>query len=84
MVVIISVILTACGSVSDEDAHFTIGLATNNSNGLKNVQGFRDAMAELGYIEGRNVNYIFTGYPTKGDELVRRTSGVETYFLTYS
>ena len=70
VVSIITLALAACSSASDEaGGHFMIGLVTNNPNGLKNVQGFRDAMAELGYIEGKNVTYIFTEYPTNGDEL---------------
>ncbi len=70
VVIIVTLTLTACGSASNEDKrHFTIGLVTNNPNGLKNIQGFRDAMAKLGYIEGENVNYIFEGSPILGDEL---------------
>jgi len=70
VVIIVTLALAACGSASDEDSrHFTIGLVTNNPNGLRNVQGFRDEMAELGYIEGENVTYIFAGHPTKSDEL---------------
>jgi putative ABC transport system substrate-binding protein len=53
----------------EDKRHFTMGLVTNNPNGLRNVQGFQDGMAELGYIEGENVTYIFKGEPTKGEEL---------------
>lgn len=70
LIIIVTLALAACGSTSNEgNRHFTIGLVTNNPNGLRNVQGFRDGMAELGYIEGENVNYIFEGSPIKGDEL---------------
>jgi len=70
VVIIVTQALVACGSASNEDnRHFTIGLVTNNPNGLRNVQGFRDGMAELGYIEGEDVTYIFEGSPIKGDEL---------------
>jgi len=70
LIIIVTLTLAACGSTSNEDnRHFTIGLVTNNSNGLVNVQGFRDGMAELGYIEGEGVTYIFEGSPIKGDEL---------------
>jgi len=70
VVIIVTQALVACGSASNEDnRHFTIGLVTNNPNGLRNVQGFRDRMAELGYIEGEDVTYIFEGSPIKGDEL---------------
>ncbi|MFC1965883.1 ABC transporter substrate-binding protein [Chloroflexota bacterium] len=70
VVLILTLTLAACGSASNEDnRHFTIGLVTNNPNGLKNVQGFREGMAKLGYIEGEDVTYIFEGSPVKGDEL---------------
>jgi len=69
VVIIVTLVIAACGSTSNEDnRHFTIGLVTNNPNGLRNVQGFRDGMAELGYIEGEDVTYIFEG-SLEGDEL---------------
>jgi putative ABC transport system substrate-binding protein len=61
---------TACGqSINKESSHFTIGLVTNNPNGLRNVQGFRNGMADLGYIEGENVTYLFSGEPVSGSDL---------------
>ncbi len=70
VVIIATLALAACGGTSNEDnRHFTIGLVTNNPNGLRNIQGFKDGMAELGYIEGENVSYIFEGSPTGGDKL---------------
>ncbi len=69
-VIIIIAILTACNQASGEgNRDFTIGLVSNNSNGLRNIQGFKDGMAELGYIEGENVTYVFAGEPTPGEEL---------------
>ena len=69
-VAIAGLALVGCGGVnSDAEPHFTIGLATNNPNGLRNVQGFRDAMEGLGYIDGENTTYIFEGTPTRGEEL---------------
>jgi len=70
VILILTLSLAACGSTSNEDnRHFTIGLVTNNPNGLRNVQGFMDGMAGLGYIEGEGVTYISEGSPIKGDEL---------------
>ncbi len=70
IIVTVTLALAACGGAGDEDTrHFRIGLVTNNPNGLINVQGFRDEMAELGYVEGENVTYVFAGHPTQGDEL---------------
>jgi putative ABC transport system substrate-binding protein len=62
-------LLTCCTKEEGDDRHFTIGLITNNSNGLRNIQGFRDGMAELGYVEGENATYMFEGAPTNGDDL---------------
>ncbi|MBT3391021.1 MAG: ABC transporter substrate-binding protein [Chloroflexi bacterium] len=69
VVFVATLVLTACGRADDEVGHYTIGLATNNPNGLKNVEGFRDEMTALGYIEGENVTYFFADEPTKGDDL---------------
>ena len=69
-VVIIGLAPSACDGASIEGSrHFTVGLVTNNPNRLKNVQGFRDEMAHLGYVAGENVAYVFEGSPTKGAEL---------------
>jgi putative ABC transport system substrate-binding protein len=69
-VLIVTLALAACSDVSDDETrHFTIGLVTNNPNGLRNIQGFRDGMAELGYVEGENVTYMFESFPASGDEL---------------
>lgn len=47
----------------------TIGLITNNPNGLRNINGFRDGMKTLGYIEGDNTTFLFSGAPVPSDEL---------------
>jgi putative ABC transport system substrate-binding protein len=70
LVFALAAMLTSCGlSVEGESKHFTIGLATNNINGLRNVYGFIAGMAELGYIEGENVTYIFRDEAVKGADL---------------
>lgn len=67
--IVILFLFVSCTTGKKDSRHFTIGLVTNNPNGLRNVQGFRDGMAELGYVEGENVTYIFEGSPTSGDDL---------------
>lgn len=56
-------------STTQEVSHFTIGLVTNNINGMRNVEGFRDGMTDLGYIEGENITYLFAGEPVNGEAL---------------
>ncbi|MDJ0824733.1 MAG: ABC transporter substrate-binding protein [Rhodobacter sp.] len=47
----------------------TIGLITNNPNGLRNVAGFREGMAAQGYTEGDGALYLYSGTPTPTAEL---------------
>ena len=53
--------LLACSGekneVTEADSGLVVGLVTNNPNGMKNVEGFRQAMAALGYVEGKNIEY---------------------------
>jgi len=59
-----------CNISSTQDVPiFTIGLVTNNINGMRNVEGFKNGMTDLGYIEGENVTYLFAGEPLSGDAL---------------
>jgi putative ABC transport system substrate-binding protein len=56
-------------SDTQKEPHFTIGLVTNNVNGVRNVEGFQNGMTDLGYIEGENVTYLFAGEPVSGEAL---------------
>lgn len=38
---------------------YKIGIIVNSDIHLPNVEGFKDTMTELGYIEGKNVEYVF-------------------------
>ncbi len=62
-------LLSACES---QEKPLTIGLITNNPNGLKNVQGFKDGMTEQGYIEGEHVSYLSEDAPVRGQALRER------------
>ncbi len=48
---------------------YVIGLVTNNPNGLSNVAGFREGLAELGFVEGENTTFLFSGEPTPRPQL---------------
>lgn len=48
---------------------WTIGMITNNPNGLRNVEGFRDGLRELGFGEADRVTYLYSGEPTRRNEL---------------
>ena len=52
-------VLLSCNDDNEISSRFTLGLITNNPNGLKNIEGFKQEMAELGYIEGETVTYVY-------------------------
>ena len=74
-ILLISVLLNfaACSGQQDDESRvhsrFVVGLVTNNPNGMKNVEGFRQAMTQLGYVEQQNIEYRFAGEPTRGQVL---------------
>ena len=70
VIIPLGLLQTACTKDDKNRLQLTIGLVTNNRNGLRNIEGFRDKMTELGYIDGKNVNYMYDESPVKGSELV--------------
>ncbi|CCQ73657.1 ABC transporter substrate-binding protein [Magnetospira sp. QH-2] len=61
--------LGSCGDGDEAEKAIKIGLVTNNPNGLRNIQGFRDGMAHLGFQEDGQVAYLFDGHPVTGQDL---------------
>ena len=70
MLTSISLMQISCSKDEKDKLHPTIGLVTNNRNGLRNIEGFKDKMTELGYQIEKNINYINNEAPVKGNELV--------------
>ena len=70
MVIPISLMQVSCAKDEKYEPRRTIGLVTNNRNGLRNIEGFRDKLTALGYDSGQNANYIYNEAPAKGNELV--------------
>ena len=62
-------LLICCTKEAEDSRLLTIGLVTNNRNGLRNIKGFQKKMAELGYRTGQNLSYLFEGSPVKGNRL---------------
>lgn len=58
VVLIIGLVLTACGSNTQAKETYTIGVVNILPPLANLVKSFQDAMAELGYVEGQNVTYI--------------------------
>jgi len=59
--VIASLLLTACGTFQAKPKTHTIGVVIEVSIHTPTYEGFKAGMAELGYVEGENITYIYNG-----------------------
>jgi putative ABC transport system substrate-binding protein len=57
--IITGLLLSACGG--EQDKTYTIGVVNLTPVLEDTVTGFKESMAELGYIEGENITYIYEG-----------------------
>lgn len=66
-----AIVITGCSDRGQREpiSPFVVGLITNNPNGLRNIQGFKDGMAALGYRENDTIEYLFKGVPEKESNL---------------
>jgi putative ABC transport system substrate-binding protein len=54
--------LTACST--ETDRIYSVGVLNISQNLEESLTGFKEGMVELGYIEGKNIRYLYNG-PTK-------------------
>jgi putative ABC transport system substrate-binding protein len=66
ILLIIAIVLTACGSAGPKT--YTIGVINISANMDDTVKGFKEGMAALDYVEGKNVTYVYDG-PVSADKL---------------
>jgi putative tryptophan/tyrosine transport system substrate-binding protein len=66
-IVALILISVLSGSCNHKEKVFTVGICLHTSVHLSIVEGFKAGMAAAGYIEGKNIKYIFTG-PVKDDQ----------------
>jgi putative tryptophan/tyrosine transport system substrate-binding protein len=67
LLVITGLLLTGCGG-APQTKTYTIGVVNPSLNQDDTVKGFKDGMTELGYVEGKNITYIYDG-PVSVDKL---------------
>jgi putative ABC transport system substrate-binding protein len=65
--VITGLLLIGCGS-APKTKTYTIGVINISPNQEDTIKGFKEGMTELGYVEGKNVTYIYEG-PVSADKL---------------
>ena len=59
--IMLNLLLTACGGVQAQDKTFTIGVVSLSSSLGYVVENFKAGLTELGYVEGKNITYIYEG-----------------------
>jgi putative ABC transport system substrate-binding protein len=64
--IIAGLLLTACGGGQET---YTIGVINLSPNQDVTVKGFQESMTELGYVEGKNITYIYEGATGNIDKL---------------
>ncbi len=64
-IIVFSLLLVACGGQKT----YTIGVINFSPHQETTVEGFQEGMTELGYVEGKNVTYIYEGATSDTDEL---------------
>jgi putative ABC transport system substrate-binding protein len=62
VLVVLGSLLSACGAGGPEAR--TIGVISIVPNLVNTLEGFKEGMAELGYVEGENVTYLYEGATT--------------------
>jgi len=67
VLVITGLLLTGCGG-APKTKTYTIGVVNPSPNQDDTIKGFKEGMTELGYVEGKNVTYIYNG-PVSADKL---------------
>jgi len=58
--VVLSLLVAACGETQTQET-FTIGVVNHVPVLTPAFEGFKAGMAEFGYVEGKNVTYIYNG-----------------------
>jgi putative ABC transport system substrate-binding protein len=61
MVVILGLLLINFGGCKNKEKLFTVGIGIHASVHLPVFEGFKEGMAESGYVEGKNIRYIYDG-----------------------
>ena len=65
--IVLVLVLTGCGG-TPKTKTYTIGVVNPSPNQEDTIKGFKEGMTELGYVEGKNVTYIYDG-PVSADKL---------------
>lgn len=74
LLAITSLLLTGCGGALRTKI-YTIGVVNPSINQEDTIKGFKEGMTELGYVEGKNVTYIYDG-PVSADKLDAAAQGL--------
>lgn len=69
VLLVAALLLSGCGGTAPTNKTFTIGVISLSPSLDDTVTGFKQGMTELGYIEGKNITYIYPGATGSIDKL---------------
>jgi putative ABC transport system substrate-binding protein len=72
LLLLVSLLITACGNAGPNQSQpstFTVGIINGTQSLVRIPDDFKSGMAELGYVEGKNITYRYSGIFTKPEEL---------------
>lgn len=76
MAVLVVLLVAGCGD-APRNKHYTIGVVNYVPVLEEVLAGFKNRMSELGYVEGKNVTYLYSGVlPHQSDAIDREIAGL--------
>ena len=63
--------LAGCNNAPEQQKHVTVAIICAGSNFHPIVKGFKEGMTAAGYLEGKNITYLYDG-PTPKEQIPRR------------
>ncbi len=79
LMITVALVLTACTNQQAEQSKpkvFSIGVVSGGANMNPVFDSFKASMAELGYTEGKNLNYVYSGPASSPDKIDSITKSV--------
>lgn len=60
-----------CGNIPDQQQHVTVAIVSAGNNFNPFIEGFKEGMETAGYLEGKNLTYLYDG-PTPTEQVAAR------------
>lgn len=69
IVLLLLLVVSGCGATEPEKDGYIVGIISLGQSLEPVINGFKEGMAERGYVEGENITYVYSGPATSEDQL---------------